>query len=149
MGKKMSENTVVELEELIRGNDVLLADRRSKTSQLQTLGRRLFSALLRKKKKVLEAETGVSVYASHDYSGMSCGPYRFYYGYEYTVCQTHGAGPCDCEDSEWAFVAWRGEDELLRIPASKLDTRLEVEMALLHGVGQFIKQFLVVEEVTL
>lgn len=134
--------TADELEELIRENDALLSARVNRTSELEARGNRLAYRLGKKRVDELKAETGVSVYVKHDYSGMSCGPYRFYYGYEYTVCERHGAGPCDCEDSEWAFVAWRGEEELLRIPTSKLDTRWEIEMALLHGVGQFIKQIL-------
>ena len=88
----------------------------------------------------LKEETGINVYRASDYCGMSCREYRFYYGYEATVCLFHGNdNHCDCDEVEWAFVAYGEEGELLRIPQSKLTTSQEpVLMNLLAGIGQFI-----------
>ena len=92
--------------------------------------------------ELLKEETGVLLYRSDDYCGMSCYGYRFYYGYESTVCPHHGNDShCSCDEMEWAFVAYTRVDkeELLRIPQSKLTTSQEpVLMNLLAGIGQFI-----------
>ena len=93
-------------------------------------------------KELLRKDTGINVYRASDYCGMSCRGYRFYYGYEATVCPHHGNDShCDCDEREWAFVAYRRDEkeELLRIPQSKLTTSQEpVLNNLLAGIGQFI-----------
>ena len=92
--------------------------------------------------ELLKEETGINVYRASDYCGMSCRRYRFYYGYEATICPHHGNDShCNCDEREWAFVAYAGDDkeELLRIPQSRLTTSPEpVMMNLLVGIGQFI-----------
>ena len=93
-------------------------------------------------KELLRKDTGINVYRASDYCGMSCRRYRFYYGYEATVCPHHGNDShCSCDEEEWAFVAYTRADkeELLRIPQSRLTTSPEpVMMNLLAGIGQFI-----------
>lgn len=88
-------------------------------------------------------------YAASDYAGLKTKKYEFYYGYEKTVCKSHG-DDCviggdfdDCDENEWAFVASETDGkELMRIGASKLglDERdhEETALALLHGIGIFM-----------
>ena len=103
------------------------------TSQYNTTRRAIKSY----EKKQLEKTTGVDVYGSDDYWGLSVGKYKFYFGYEYLMCLKHS--DCSCDDKEWCFVASVDDKEVMRIPESRLggDTG---ERQLLHGVGQFLSK---------
>ncbi len=101
---------------------------------------------LRRVKELQDTEhakkvTGVNACVASDYATMCCVGYRFYFGYEYTVCPSHGndAG-CDCAEEEWAFVAWGKDDtELMRLPQSRMWSQNNSGLLyLLHGIGQFI-----------
>lgn len=70
-------------------------------------------------------------YIASDYAGLDAGPWSFYYGYEKT----------DAND-EWCFVASRGGDEKMRIPASKLTSRDKFDCGecLLSGLAIFLER---------
>ena len=93
------------------------------------------SAIRAYEEKELKEYTGVQIYWSDDYAGLSAGSYMFYYGYEETMCLKHD--DCDCEDKEWCFTADVDNVEVMRIPESKLKQE-DVIGNLLHGIGQFV-----------
>jgi len=98
-----------------------------------------------RKEAKIRKETGVTVYRSGDYAGMTVGNKMFYFGYEQTVCLEHGQSECtECyekeNDTEWCFTADIGDKEVMRIPESKLGQG-NVVMNLLHGIGQFMAKF--------
>lgn len=89
--------------------------------------------------KVLGEATGVDVYGSDDYWGLSVGKYKFYFGYEKLTCLQHGDRNCSCEDKEWCFTADIEDVEVMRIPESRLGGSTG-ERQLLHGIGQFLSR---------
>ncbi len=107
-------------------------------SDLRGRARNVERELARREEKALKEKTGVHVYGSDDYVGMSIGRYQFYFGYEMTMCLKHA--DCSCDDKEWCFTAMVDGKEVMRIPRSKLggDT---IERTLLHGVAQFLAKY--------
>lgn len=77
--------------------------------------------------------------ASDDYAVLHVGNYSFYYGYEHTI-------PAEVdydadEDWEWAFVAWRDGEEIMRKTAAELGASWEdPALTLLRGIGVFIEE---------
>lgn len=92
----------------------------------------------------------MNAYTNDDYAGLDMGDIKFYYGYEETHCNTHGAdsGACEedgCDEQEWCFVArGKGGKILLKATRSELDPTGEHEYnmtnMLLLGMGRFIKE---------
>lgn len=74
-------------------------------------------------------ETGIDVYTSDDYAGLSLGNLHFYYGYEVT------------EDDEWCFTVTKGDRELFKMPMSKLHPEKdEVPFwYLVAGIGHYLR----------
>jgi hypothetical protein len=48
---------------------------------------------------------------SDDYASGEFQEYKFYYGYERTICPNHGNDLCSCDHSQWAFVVTNKKDE--------------------------------------
>lgn len=101
----------------------------------------------------------IRTYAASDYAGAEAGKFRFYYGYEVTVCKKHGVidgghsflgedeTNCECEDAEWAFQAsYRGKDGdklFATIPTSKLgkfETDSEAMEGLVRGMAMIFEE---------
>lgn len=84
--------------------------------------------------------TKVDAYKSSDYCGLDVGKFHFYFGYEETFCPKHklDCGDDDCEKSEWCFTVRKGDKLILRIPESTLGKDLEVDEALVLGIGHYI-----------
>ena len=95
-----------------------------------------------RKEKAIKDRSGVTVYESGDYCGMSSGKYQFYFGYEQQMCLKHD--DCSCEDKEWCFVADVDGVEAMRIPESRLGQQNRTQN-LLYGIGQFLGQLDTVE----
>ena len=93
--------------------------------------------LAQRQDKWLRGETGVEVYRAGDYAGLSVGKYKFYFGYESTMCLEHV--DCSCEDNEWCFTADVDDVEVMRVPESGLGQK-DVILNLLHGIGQFLSK---------
>lgn len=131
-----TEKIKKERAELVKKLQCIRAEQGERGSRLNALERELRV----REEAELKKTTGVTVYSASDYAGLSVGKYRFYYGYEATVCWTHGAdaGCEDCDD-EWAFTADVDGVEVLRIGRSRLGDNGMV-MCLLHGIGQFLAQ---------
>lgn len=111
---------------LVRRLALTTKDRDSIAEEL----RKVTSAERNYEEKVLKKETGVELYRSGDYAGLSVGKYKFYYGYEETVGE------------DWAFTASVDDKEVMRIPASKLGgSGMDMTMCLLHGIGQFLGRY--------
>jgi hypothetical protein len=70
----------------------------------------------------------MSVYAASDYAGISGGRFSFYFGYEETMGE------------EWCFVAKEGDQEIMRIPQSKLGVkdRWDVVENLMAGISKWL-----------
>lgn len=63
----------------------------------------------------------LNVYGSDDYAGMVGELFAFYFGYEATLCPTHGKdSQCEC-DKEWCFTASHRGEEIVRFGQSELD----------------------------
>lgn len=76
----------------------------------------------------------VSTIVASDYAVLDVGNYKFYYGYEETANNNEGA-------EEWAFVAKKGNRELMRLGTSQLTLgpdQFDVTANLLAGLGMFI-----------
>lgn len=73
-------------------------------------------------------------YIASDYAGVSGGGFKFYYGYEYTNGEENG--------DEWCFVAWKGAEEIMRVPTSKLHVTRHAGMEefLLAGISQWLER---------
>ena len=131
----------IDLDEQIEKGRKALREANAERERIEGKMKQLLKRQEEEAKELLRKDTGINVYRASDYCGMSCRRYRFYYGYEATVCPHHGNDShCSCDEEEWAFVAYDGDDnELLRIPWSKLTTSQEpVLNNLLAGIGQFI-----------
>lgn len=97
-------------------------------------------------------EKPINYYRAGDYAGLEFGKYKFYFGYEETICPKHGReyGACEeaeCARGEWAFVVRKDEKELMCIPESKLkkltDEEIdEPEQGLVVGIGYYLSQTL-------
>ncbi len=91
-----------------------------------------------------EKNNKADVYIASDYAGMVSGPLQFYFGYEHTVCTHHKTedecSEADCGDNEWAFVAWKDDKEVMRIPQSKLNPRKNEDTSfyLLSGIAMYL-----------
>lgn len=79
---------------------------------------------------------------SDDYAVLRSGSYDFYYGYEYTVPEVVDYDTD--EDFEWAFVAWRDGEEVMRTTARELGSPTDYwedpSVTLLRGIGKFIEE---------
>lgn len=79
---------------------------------------------------------------SDDYAALEVGNYSFYYGYEETVPKRVDYDTD--EDYEWAFVAWRDGEEIMRSTQEELGGPKAVwedpERTLLRGIGKFIEE---------
>lgn len=97
-----------------------------------------------KAKEEFREKNNIDVYASDDYCGLEAGKYKFYYGYEETVCPKHGKKDCsnqwDCEKAEWAFTAEVDGKEVLRLPQSQIypEKGEEPLWYLVAGIGHFL-----------
>ena len=92
-----------------------------------------------RKEEMFREKNKTNVYWSDDYAGLESGDYSFYYGYEKTLCPFHKTERCSCDEQEWCFVAEIKEQEVVRIPSSKLwfENKEVMEMLLL-GIGCFL-----------
>ena len=134
----MMEGTNVDVLEMkLEKLSGLIVDVNKKRSGLMSEYGDIERAIRRYEKKELEKATGVNVYGSDDYWGLSVGKYKFYFGYESEMCLKHS--DCSCEDKEWCFTAGVDEKEVMRIPESRLDGDTG-EKQLLHGIGQFLSK---------
>jgi len=127
-------------------NQIKLAEEETKQAGVKFEGARIKLKNLQRQRDRQQAalavkESGIEIYHSGDYAGLTCGVYRFYFGYEHTICPKHGNDTrCGCDDEEWAFVA-RDTDkvELMRLPQSRLASKHgDMVDYLLHGIGQFL-----------
>lgn len=116
------------LRDVIRSDKIELQDWEDKLRQTEL-------ELERRRERAIEELTGVRAYGSDDYWGLCVGRYKFYYGYERTMCLKHT--DCSCEDKEWCFTAEVDNEEIMRIPKSRLGQDRGV-WNLLHGIGQFL-----------
>ncbi len=98
-----------------------------------------------KKERTYRDTQNIDVYCSDDYAGLKAGKYKFYFGYEETMCPIKSHKE-DCEDNgckkrEWCFVAIVNNKEIMRIPVSKLYPKKEEEpmFFLLAGIGLFLQ----------
>lgn len=90
----------------------------------------------------------IRAYRASDYAGLEFGKYKFYFGYEETVCPKHKRNytACvdnECDKGEWAFVVTRNNKELMCIPESKLkklsdEDIEEPEDGLLIGIAHYL-----------
>lgn len=94
-----------------------------------------------RKEDALVKKTKVHAYCSSDYAGLEVGRLKFYFGYEELICKKHkNIDDCeDCDKAEWAFVAYDGKKELMRIPESKLGVDVTVSEGLVLGIGHYIR----------
>lgn len=98
----------------------------------------------RAKEKAFKEDTDLNFYWASDYAGASCGEYSYYYGYEHEFCPKHGFTDhtphqnCEYEDSEWAFVAYKGDKVVAQYKQSELWFEyLDVIPMLLLGITKF------------
>lgn len=90
-------------------------------------------------------EDFLDVYVNDDYVGAIMNGLKFYYGYEETYCEHHGAETCECEDTEWCFTVTLDDKELLRLRRSEIEektaTKLEEPVHyLLLGIMIFLSK---------
>ena len=99
-----------------------------------------------RKEETYRKTKNIDVYCSDDYAGLEAWKYKFYFGYEETMCPVKGHKE-DCEDNgcekrEWCFVATVNNKKVMRIPASKLYPKKQEEpmFFLLSGIGLFLQK---------
>lgn len=98
----------------------------------------------RQKEETFRKATGIDVYTSDDYCGMSNGIVSFYFGYEVTMCPKHKyQETCernDCDLSEWCFTADIETTEVMKLPASKISATEGEEpfWYLISGIALFL-----------
>ena len=103
------------------------------------------------------------VYEASDYAGLRAGEWQFYYGYERVYCPRHAhAGAqdstsCqhdnnaenDCDnDTEWCFVAKKGDKEIATYIKSDLESLVRFEDSTAHYLLAGIARMLASKKIT-
>jgi hypothetical protein len=82
-----------------------------------------------KKKEEFEHVSGIEVYTSDDYCGLTTKNISFYFGYEVTD-----------ENDEWCFTVTKNGKKFMKIPKTKLhpEQREEPFWYLIAGIGHYL-----------